>query len=298
MPEPVRSSEPITSVGFIGLGNMGLPMATRLVKAGYQVDGYDVSPAAGKALTDAGGIYGDDLRGVLMGNTVVILMLPDSDVVDSVVRDEGFDTHSWTTVIDMSSSEPLRTRALAEELAQRKVTLLDAPVSGGVKGAINGKLTIMAGGDPEDIAEVAPILAHLGKVTRAGDVGSGHAVKALNNLLSATHLLVTSEAMLAGERFGLDPRVMLEIFNGSSGRSGSTDNKWPNFVLPGTFDSGFGLRLMLKDMRIAAHLADQVGVPDPLGHAAVELWAEAAEALDAGADHTEIVNWLRKDESR
>lgn len=298
MPKPVPSSEPITTVAVVGLGNMGLPMATRLVKAGYRVDGYDISPTAGKALSDAGGIYWDDLRGVLMGNHVVILMLPNSDVVEGVVHDERFETHSWTTVIDMSSSEPLRTRVLAEELAQRKVTLLDAPVSGGVKGAVNGTLTIMAGGDPEDIDEVAPVLAHLGKVTRAGGVGSGHAVKALNNLLSATHLLVTSEAMLAGERFGLDPAVMLEIFNGSSGRSGSTDNKWPHFILPGTFDSGFGLRLMLKDMRIATGLADQVGVPDPLGRAAVELWAKAAEALADGADHTEIVNWLRKDESR
>lgn len=286
------------TIGFVGLGNMGLPMATRLVTAGYQVAGYDVAPAAGQALSDAGGVYRDDLRDAVAGSSVVILMLPSSDVVEAVVHDRGFDPPAGTTVIDMSSSEPLRTRALAEELAGRKATLIDAPVSGGVKGAINGRLTIMAGGDTGDIERVAPILGHLGKVTRAGDVGSGHAVKALNNLLSATHLLVTSEAILAGERFGLDPATMLEIFNGSSGRSGSTENKWPNFILPGTFDSGFGLRLMLKDMRIATGLADQVGVPDPLGRAAVELWARAAEALDAGADHTEIVNWLRKDESR
>ena len=285
-------------IGFVGLGNMGLPMATRLVRAGYEVGGHDISWAAGKALSDVGGIHWPELAGAVIGSEVVILMLPNSDIVEATVRSEGFNTGRGMIVVDMSSSEPLRTRALAAELAERGVTLIDAPVSGGVKGAVNGKLTIMAGGAPEDIERVTPILAHLGKVTRAGDVGSGHAVKALNNLLSATHLLVTSEAMLAGERFGLDPRVMLEIFNGSSGRSGSTDNKWPNFVLPGTFDSGFGLRLMLKDMRIAADLADQVGVPDPLGHAAVELWAEAAEALDAGADHTEIVNWLRKDESR
>ena len=115
-------------------------------------------------------------------------------------------------------------------------------------------------------------------------------MKALNNLLSATHLLVTSEAILAGERFGLDVPTMLEIFNGSSGRSGSTENKWPNFIVPGSFDSGFGLRLMLKDMRIATGLAD-------LGRAAVSLWSEAASALPETADHTEIVNWLRKEDS-
>jgi 3-hydroxyisobutyrate dehydrogenase len=190
----------------------------------------------------------------------------------------------------------LRTRALAAELRDRGVTLVDAPVSGGVTRARSGKLTIMTGGEPADLDRIAPVLAPLGTATRAGAVGSGHAVKALNNLLSATHLLATSEAILAGERFGLDPQTMLSIFNSSSGRSGSTENKWPNFILPGTFDSGFGLRLMLKDMLIATGLADQMGTPDPLGQAAAGLWARAAEALEATADHTEIVNWLRKDE--
>jgi 3-hydroxyisobutyrate dehydrogenase len=221
-------------------------------------------------------------------------MLPSSDIVEATIHDGEFAVAHGATVIDMSSSEPMRTRALAAELAERGVTLIDAPVSGGVSRARTGELTIMVGGDPEP---VAPVLAHLGKVTRAGAVGSGHAVKALNNLLSATHLLVTSEAILAGERFGLDPEVMLAIFNSSSGRSGSTETKWPAFVLPGTFDSGFGLRLMLKDMRIATGLADQVGAPDPLGHAAAELWARAADALEPTADHTEIVTWLRKDVS-
>ena len=115
----------------------------------------------------------------------------------------------------------------------------------------------------------------------------------LNNLLSATHLLITSEAILAGEEFGLNPEVMLSIFNGSSGRSGSTENKWPNFILPGTFNSGFGLRLMLKDMRIAVNLAKQGHVSCQLGSEAVTLWAEAAEDLPATADHTEVVKWLR-----
>jgi 3-hydroxyisobutyrate dehydrogenase len=227
-----------------------------------------------------------------------VLMLPNSDIVSVTVRDEGFVAGPGTVVVDMSSSEPLRTRELAAELKERGVTLLDAPVSGGVTRARAGTLTIMTGGDPTDLARVSPVLSAMGTTTRAGDVGSGHAVKALNNLLSATHLLVTSEAMLAGEKFGLDPEVMLEIFNRSSGRSGSTENKWPDFILPGTFDSGFGLRLMLKDMGIAVGLAEQVGTPDPLGRAATELWARAAEVLEAGADHTEIVNWLRKDQTR
>ena len=125
-----------------------------------------------------------------------------------------------------------------------------------------------------------------------GPIGSGHAVKALNNLMSATHLLVTCEAVLAGQRFGLDTDAMLAVFNTSSGRSGSTENKMPNFILPGTFNSGFGLRLMLKDMKIAVQLAVQEGVPCELGRDAVELWSEAAEVLDPKADHTEIARWL------
>jgi 3-hydroxyisobutyrate dehydrogenase len=282
------------TVAFIGLGNMGGPMSARLVQAGYRVQGFDPSEPARQALADAGGTPAADLAGAVRGASVIVLMLPNSDIVEATVHDGGFVVERGVTVVDMSSSEPMRTRALAAELAERGVTLVDAPVSGGVSRAISGQLTIMAGGDPE---RVAPLLAHLGTVTRAGTVGSGHAVKALNNLLSATHLLATSEAILAGERFGLDPETMLSIFNRSSGRSGSTENKWPNFILPGTYDSGFGLRLMLKDMRIATGLADQVGAPDPLGQAAAELWARAADALEATADHTEIVNWLRKDGS-
>ncbi|WP_213451884.1 NAD(P)-dependent oxidoreductase [Rhizomonospora bruguierae] len=284
-------------VAFIGLGNMGAPMSARLVRAGYRVRGFDLSPDARQALADAGGTAARDLADAVRGASVVVLMLPNSAVVAATVHDGQFVVEPGTIVVDMSSSEPLRTRALAAELADRGVTLVDAPVSGGVSRARSGELTIMTGGEPADLARVEPLLAHLGTTTRAGAVGSGHAVKALNNLVSATHLLVTSEAILAGERFGLDPRTMLSIFNSSSGRSGSTENKWPNFILPGTYDSGFGLRLMLKDMRIATGLADQVGAPDPLGHAATELWARAAEALEDAADHTEIVTWLRKDRS-
>jgi 3-hydroxyisobutyrate dehydrogenase len=281
------------TVAFIGLGNMGGPMSSRLVQAGYDVRGFDPEPAARSALDEAGGTSCPDLATSVRAATIVVLMLPNSDIVEATVL--SGDLGPGTIVVDMSSSEPLRTRSLAASLAKDGVTLVDAPVSGGVAKARSGELTIMTGGDEADLDRVAPLLAHLGTTTRAGAVGSGHAVKALNNLLSATHLLVTSEAMLAGERFGLDPATMLSIFNRSSGRSGSTENKWPNFILPGTYASGFGLRLMLKDMRIAVGLAEQVGAADPLGHAAAELWAAAAEELDAGADHTEIVNWLRKD---
>ena len=281
-------------LGFVGLGNMGMPMASRLVAAGYPVTGFDVAEPVRATFAAAGGSAVDSLGAVAAAADILVLMLPDSKIVNAVMSDPGLrdDLARGTLVLDMSSSEPIKTRALAAELDANGVVLIDAPVSGGVKGAVNGTLTIMVGGPAASMATALPVLEHLGKPVHAGPVGSGHAIKALNNLLSATHLLATSEAMIAGKRFGLDPEVMLSIFNSSSGRSGSTENKWPNFILPGSYDSGFGLRLMLKDMRTATDLADQLDAPDQLGKAAVELWAKAADELPPTADHTEIAKWL------
>jgi 3-hydroxyisobutyrate dehydrogenase len=283
----------MSEVGFIGLGKMGGPMARLLLEGGHQVRGFDLSAEALHHLAEAGGTAVHTAAEAAAAD-VVVLMLPDSDVVTAVLHDEAVIAAlvPGTVVIDMSSSEPTRTRELADELSGRGVALVDAPVSGGVRGAQAGTLTIMVGGDDETVGRISGLLELLGKPVRAGDVGAGHAVKALNNLMSATHLWVTSEAMLAGQRFGLDPEVMLSVFNGSSGRSGSTDNKWPNFILPGGYDSGFGLRLMLKDMRIATALARAVGLEPALGDEAVELWSRAAGDLDPGADHTEVARWI------
>jgi 3-hydroxyisobutyrate dehydrogenase len=282
-------------IGFVGLGNMGLPMAVRLVGAGHEVVGTDLVSENRTRFAEQGGVATASAAEAAAGAEVLILMLPNSEIVESVVLDDAVagSLRPGSIVIDMSSSEPLRTRALADRLAaERGVDLVDAPVSGGVKGAVAGTLTVMAGGSPDLVDRVRPVLEAMGKVVHTGPVASGHALKALNNLLSATHLLVTSEAMVVGREFGLDPAVMLDAINGSSGRSGSTENKWPNFILPGTFDSGFALRLMLKDMRIATSLAAQLGLPSRLGERAVELWSAAAEELPATADHTEIARWL------
>jgi 3-hydroxyisobutyrate dehydrogenase len=284
----------VTTIGFVGLGNMGTPMATRLIDAGFPVTGTDLSADNRRSLAEHGGAAKDTAVDVAAGIDVLILMLPSSDVVESVLIGDGVAAAlaPGSVVIDMSSSEPLRTRELAGRLAETGVHLMDAPVSGGVKGAVKGTLTIMAGGEDELVERVRPVLEAMGKVVHTGPVASGHALKAFNNLLSATHLLVTSEALIAGKRFGLDPAVMLDAINGSSGRSGSTENKWPNFILPETYDSGFALQLMLKDMRIATGLAEALGVPSHLGERAVEIWSEAARELPRTADHTEIARWL------
>ncbi|MGP3534347.1 NAD(P)-dependent oxidoreductase [Microbacterium sp. RD1] len=287
----------ITSIGIIGLGNMGLPIATRLAAAGYTVTGFDVAEAARARLVEHGGRAADTPADAAAGADALILMLPDSTIVSQVMSDAALRATLSRNqlVVDMGSSEPVRTRSLAAELDADGVALVDAPVSGGVSGATAGTLTIMVGGAARNVERLTPALSALGRVRHAGPVGSGHAIKALNNLISATHLWVTSEAILTGEKFGLRPEVMLEIINGSSGRSGSSENKWPNFILPGTFDSGFALRLMLKDMKTATALAEQLGMPIELGEAAVAEWTRAAEAMAPAADHTEVARYLAQE---
>jgi len=283
------------TLGFLGLGKMGNPMSLRLHAAGISTIGYDVLDDARSRARESGLPLGT-LSEIGEAATILILMLPNSNIVENVLSADELQNalQPGTLVIDMSSSEPLRTQILAENLRQRDIDFIDAPVSGGVRGALSGALTIMVGGETQHIERARPILETLGKVVVAGPVGAGHAIKALNNLLSATHLWSTSEAMIAGQKFGLDPEVMLSIFNASSGRSGSTEVKWPNYIVPRTFNSGFDLSLMLKDMKIALSLIDATGTPGPLGSEAVALWEKANADLPEGADHTEVALWLEQ----
>jgi 3-hydroxyisobutyrate dehydrogenase len=289
---------PGTTIGFAGLGRMGQPMATRLAEAGYRVIGFDVSQAARDAWS-AGASAGRRTVGTVTGLAAeadaIVLMLPDSAVVSSVLVQQGLleQMPAGTVVIDMSSSVPAQTRELAAAAELIGVSYVDAPVSGGVAGARQGTLTIMVGGEAAAVNRVRAPLHVLGsRVLHVGGSGAGHAVKALNNLLSATHLLITSEAMVAAARFGLDVPTALDAINSSSGRSGSTENKWPNFVVTGSFDSGFSLSLMVKDMRIGLQLIESTGSEAGLAAASVRLWDEAAGALEPQADHTEIARWL------
>lgn len=286
---------PGDTIGFIGLGRMGVPMSAALAGAGYHVRAFDVLPVARDAAAATAGVEAaagavDAARGA----DAVVLMLPSSDIVTRVVQDGLLDAMApGALLVDMSSSDATRTTELAPQIREHGVRFVDAPVSGGVAGARAGTLTIMAGGEEADVADCRPMLEALGREVRhVGGIGAGHALKALNNLLSATSLLASSEALIVAQRFGLDPDLVLEVVNQSSGRSWSTQHKLPTFVLPGTFDSGFALALMVKDMRLALGLARSVGAPAALGQAAVALWEEAAEALPPDADHTEIARWV------
>lgn len=288
-----------SSVAFVGLGRMGMAMARRLVDAGYAVTAYDVAPGARDQFLghSSGSQIAQTASEACKGAAAVVLMLPDSRAVETVLEVDALldELPGGFLIIDMGSSEPGETRRLAAQCARRNVRFVDAPVSGGVSGAESGTLTIMAGGDNGDVDAVRPILDVLGSRTlHVGPAGAGHAVKALNNLLSATHLLATSEAMLVARKFGLDLESVLDAINISSGRSGSSEVKWPKYMLTETYDSGFSLRLMVKDMRIALGLAEATAMRAPLSDSALSCWTDAAASLPPTADHTEIVRWLEQ----
>jgi 3-hydroxyisobutyrate dehydrogenase len=281
-------------IAFLGLGKMGLPMASRLVAAGWTVVGFDPSAAAAAAFAAAGGRAASSAREAAEGASAVVTMLPDGKAVRAVLTGpEGIASHlaPGAIVIDMSSSAPVGTRDLARELAGAGIVLVDAPVSGGVKRAVDGMLAIMVGGDHADA--VRPLLEGLGtSLFETGPVGSGHAMKALNNYVSAAGLTAACEALRIGASFGLDPALMTDILNVSTGRNNSTDVKLKPYVIPKSYTSGFSLALMAKDLRTADDLARHEGVPAPLSHAVATLWQDALADLGAEADHTAIDAFL------
>jgi 3-hydroxyisobutyrate dehydrogenase len=284
---------PGTTVGFVGLGNMGGPMVANLVAAGYTVRGFDVAPVG----DETGATIVGAVTEVAQGADGVVLMLPNSKIVRAVLIDEGLldAIAPGTLLLDMSSSAPTDTRDIAPRIAERGVHFVDAPVSGGVRGARAGSLTIVVGGEEADVEAARPLLEVVGsRALHVGGIGAGHALKALNNLLSAATLIATSEAIEAGRRFGLDPAVMIDAINTSSGRSYSTEYKFPDFVLPGTYDAGFNINLMVKDINCALDLAESTGSPSAVTEVIVDQWRKAAKDLPEDADHTAIAKWIHE----
>jgi 3-hydroxyisobutyrate dehydrogenase len=288
---------PLAEVAFVGLGKMGSPMAAHLVSAGWKVRAFDLSSAALHAFVQANprAVRASSAPGAAAGAAAVVTMLPDGKAVRKTLIDGGTAAALGRggIVIDMSSSAPMDTRRLGEELAALGVGIVDAPVSGGVKRAVEAKLAIMAGGDAELVERCRPLLATMGSsVYATGPLGSGHAMKALNNYVSAAGLVSACEALLVGKRFGLDPALMVDVLNASSGRNNTTELKAKQFMLSGTFASGFSLPLMAKDLRTAAQLAAHLGVPAPLSRTISELWTNAEGALGPASDHTEMFRFL------
>jgi 3-hydroxyisobutyrate dehydrogenase len=291
---------PPERVGFVGLGNMGAPMARRLIGAGYKLVVADALAATADKFVAEPANTGSSERSasaeaLAKACRVVITMLPDGKVVrDVLLGANGIAKHlaASSVVIDMSSSSPVGTRELHADLAKLGIPLIDAPVSGGVKKAIDGSLALMAGGDTAQVERCRKLLEPMGKVFVTGGPGTGHAMKSMNNFLSAANLAVAAEAVIAGQRFGLDPKTMIDIFNASTGRNTGTDSKFPNNVLPRTFNSGFALGLMAKDLRLALEVANSTHAPVDLLESCATIWAEAEKQLGGKADNTEVVKYL------
>jgi 3-hydroxyisobutyrate dehydrogenase len=286
-------------VGFVGLGAMGSPMAANLVKAGFQVQVADArEELATKFAAEVGGQAASSLRALGKWSDIVITMLPTSKVVSSVLfGDDGIagGLRPGSIVIDMTSGVPTETSDIAQRLAAADIKLLDAPVSGGVRRAVSGELAIMVGGDERTVEEVSPVLRAMGKsILQTGAVGSGQAMKALNNLVSAGGFLIGVEALLIGKKFGLNPAVMVDILNASTGMNNSTQAKFKQFVLSGSFGSGFALDLMVKDIGIALNVAKDLQVNVPFSALCQEIWSAAQTDLGSGHDHTEVAKYSAK----
>ncbi|MEW6334389.1 MAG: NAD(P)-dependent oxidoreductase [Thermodesulfobacteriota bacterium] len=286
-------------VGVIGIGRMGSPMAGRIAAHGYPLHVYDISEAAiwGLCGRVAAARAAATLADIGRSCEVVILMLPDSDVVKRVLfgGKDGLAAHlrRGAIVIDMGSSDPSMTRDIGPRLQQAGIDFIDAPVSGGVRRAIAGSLAIMAGGDSAAIARVKPLLQTMGRsIIETGTLGSGHAMKALNNYVSAAGLLAACEALKAGADFGIAPEKIIAVLNASTGKNNSTENKMMQFVVSRLFNSGFSLGLMRKDIRIATDLAKRVNSRMLLGDVLLKSWTDAEATLGGAADHTEIFRIL------
>lgn len=287
---------PISRVAFIGIGNMGWPMAANLVKSGFDVSVVDaIADRATDFAQKVGGRAAPDAATAVIGVEAVVTILPTSKHVSEVVGQFKGRLSPGAIVIEMSSGIPGATRALAGELEAVGVALIDCPVSGGVSRARSGELAILAGGEPAIIDRAEPLLKSLGtSILRCGGVGAGQAMKALNNLVSAGGFLIGIEALLIGQKFGLDPSLMVDALNASTGTNNSTQKKFKQFVLSRRFDSGFGLDLMAKDLSIALEVGRDTSTPTPFAALCREMWASAASLLGPGCDHTAVAQFSEK----
>jgi 3-hydroxyisobutyrate dehydrogenase len=290
------------TIGFIGIGAMGTPMAGHLAKAALPLVVFDRDAARMNAFAAEHTVEAAaDLAELSRQCDTVITMLPDGKSVREVLCGAGDKFENCVAsglkrgalVIDMSSSSPLGTREIGALLEKRGVTLIDAPVSGGVKRAVTAELAIMVGGDASVLEACRPILERFGKqIFHAGPLGAGHAIKALNNYVSAAGLVAACEAVIAGQRFGLDPNVVVDVLNASSGMNNTTKVKVKAFMLSGKFNAGFSTGLMAKDLRTALEIAEAVKGPAAMARHTVAMWNEAEQALGSASDHTAMYQFL------
>lgn len=288
----------ISRVGVIGLGNMGLPMAAVLCRAGFAVSGFDLS-AQRLALAGERGITpAPDLAGLLREVDAVVSSLPFARDVEAVLSvPDGLLARRDRRVIvlDTSTADPTTSRRLSARLAEAGHGHLDAPVSGGPSGAADGTLTMMIGGSAQDVADAGPLLAAMtAKAVHVGPSGAGNVGKLVNNMLVAAHMLTTGEALRLAEAAGVTAEAALQVVNAATGRSALSEVHFPRWILSDRFDSGFATGLMRKDVGLAAELAGEVGLDLPLSREVARLWLEDRTAVADAEDFTRMSGYRPK----
>jgi 3-hydroxyisobutyrate dehydrogenase len=264
---------------------MGGLMAANLKKAGFRVQSFDINGSGNRRSP----------REAAAGADILITMVPDGKDVLQSVRSALPGLASGSIVVDMSSSSPLHSKELNSMLERKGIHFLDAPVSGAKARARDGTLAIMVGGDAAVLERARPVLSKLGtEIFHCGSVGSGHATKALNNYLGAAGTIAGFEALLVGEKFGLDPKVLVDVINASTGKNSTTERKIPQQIFTGAFASGFRLALMTKDVGIAKGIASGVSLKTPYLDKTLRIWRDALSRLPDGADHTEMYRYLKR----
>jgi 3-hydroxyisobutyrate dehydrogenase len=280
-------------VGLIGLGNMGRGMALTLKRKGFDVLGTDVNPSIRASLTKEGISVRETIGEVVSECDIVMLSLPTAHIVEQVVSGpNGILTNAkpGLLVVDTSTSHPETTRRLAGALNAAGMSMLDAPVSGGPKGAITGTMAMVIGGAKEDLERAEPILAAMtAKRVHVGATGAGHVAKIANNLFAAAHLLIAGEVTRMATKAGVPTEQLLQGINAGSGRSFITEHSYPTWIMNGQFDSGFTMKLMRKDVRLSQELISALAIDLPMSAKVAELWALSAQSISDDEDFNRIV---------
>jgi 3-hydroxyisobutyrate dehydrogenase len=290
----------LKQVGLIGLGNMGRGMALTLKRNGFEVVGTDVAPATRESLAKEGVSVRETIGEVVFECDVVILSLPTAAIVEQVVCGPNgilANAKPGLLVVDTSTSHPETTRRLAVALNAAGMNMLDAPVSGGPKGAITGTMAMVIGGAKEDLDRAEPILAAMtAKRVHVGDIGAGHVAKIANNLFAAAHLLIAGEVTRMAAKAGVPTEQLLQGINAGSGRSFITEHSYPTWIMNGQFDSGFTMKLMRKDVRLSQELISALAIDLPMSAKVAELWALSAQSISDDEDFNRIVELGTRDQ--
>jgi len=279
------------SIGFVGVGRMGARMATRLIKSGYALTIYDTNKAAMAALVELGAKSVDSPAAVASAAEIVLASVPTPPIVQAVALGSHgiLEGNRVKVFIDVSTTGATVARLVSEGLARKGITAVDAPVSGGISGAERGTLAVMLSCAEKVLPTVKPILEVIGRIFVVGsEPGQGQTMKLLNNLLSASAMAITSEAVAMGVKAGLDPSLIIDVFNAGTARNSATQDKMKQHVISRSFSYGFGLALLNKDIRLCMAEADALGVPMVVGSAVRQLLSISTAMEGMEADMTAI----------